>query len=63
MNHASSPLTTAATQHGKRWWTHADLALTRLELGLSESQRQWVITAYALAFGAFLLIGGRISDH
>jgi MFS family permease len=24
---------------------------------------QWVITAYALAFGGLLLLGGRIADH
>jgi EmrB/QacA subfamily drug resistance transporter len=32
-------------------------------LDLSDSQRQWVITAYALAFGALLLLGGRIADY
>ncbi|WP_309234456.1 MFS transporter [Nocardia sp. XZ_19_385] len=31
------------------------------ELGLSDANRQWVITAYALAFGGLLLLGGRIS--
>ncbi|MFQ6225783.1 MFS transporter [Nocardia sp. NPDC002869] len=31
------------------------------ELGLSDANRQWVITAYALAFGGLLLFGGRIS--
>ena len=29
------------------------------ELGFSTSDRQWVITAYALAFGSLLLLGGR----
>ncbi|WP_072802598.1 MFS transporter [Rhodococcoides yunnanense] len=33
------------------------------ELGLSDGQRQWVVTAYALAFGALLLLGGRIADY
>ena len=33
------------------------------ELGLSDGQRQWVVTAYALAFGAFLLLGGRVADY
>jgi EmrB/QacA subfamily drug resistance transporter len=33
------------------------------ELGLSDVQRQWVVTAYALAFGALLLLGGRIADY
>jgi EmrB/QacA subfamily drug resistance transporter len=32
------------------------------ELGFSDDDRQWVITAYALAFGSLLLIGGRIAD-
>jgi EmrB/QacA subfamily drug resistance transporter len=26
------------------------------------SERQWIVTAYALAFGSLLLLGGRISD-
>jgi len=32
------------------------------ELRFSDDSRQWVITAYALAFGSLLLIGGRIAD-
>ncbi|WP_211225542.1 MFS transporter [Amycolatopsis nigrescens] len=32
------------------------------ELGLSDGNRQWVITAYALAFGGLLLPGGRVSS-
>jgi EmrB/QacA subfamily drug resistance transporter len=32
------------------------------ELGFSDDDRQWVITAYALAFGSLLLLGGRIAD-
>lgn len=28
----------------------------------SETQLQWLITAYALAFGGFLLLGGRLAD-
>src|SRR3954453_20929379 len=32
------------------------------ELGFSSDDRQWVITAYALAFGSLLLLGGRIGD-
>jgi EmrB/QacA subfamily drug resistance transporter len=31
-------------------------------LAFSDDQRQWVITAYALAFGSLLLLGGRIGD-
>jgi EmrB/QacA subfamily drug resistance transporter len=32
-------------------------------LGFSDGSRQWVVTAYALAFGSLLLIGGRIGDY
>ncbi len=32
------------------------------DLGFSDGDRQWVITAYALAFGSLLLLGGRIAD-
>ena len=32
-------------------------------LGFSDAQRQWVITAYTLAFGGLLLVGGRIADN
>jgi len=32
------------------------------DLGFSADDRQWVITAYALAFGSLLLLGGRIGD-
>ncbi|WP_022883426.1 MFS transporter [Glaciibacter superstes] len=39
------------------------LPQAQLELGLSDSQRQWVVTAYALAFGALLLLGGRVADY
>jgi EmrB/QacA subfamily drug resistance transporter len=31
-------------------------------LDISLANRQWVVTAYALAFGGLLLLGGRISD-
>jgi EmrB/QacA subfamily drug resistance transporter len=31
-------------------------------LAFSNDQRQWIITAYALAFGSLLLLGGRIGD-
>ncbi|GAA1156343.1 MFS transporter [Kitasatospora gansuensis] len=32
------------------------------DLGISDANRQWVITAYLLAFGGLLLLGGRIGD-
>ncbi|MFR9757120.1 MFS transporter [Streptomyces sp. TR06-5] len=31
-------------------------------LDMSDSNRQWVITAYTLAFGGLLLLGGRVAD-
>ena len=31
-------------------------------LGFSDDSRQWIITAYALAFGGLLPLGGRLSD-
>jgi EmrB/QacA subfamily drug resistance transporter len=33
------------------------------ELGLTDVERQWVVTAYVLVFGALLLLGGRIADY
>ncbi|MFX9081367.1 MFS transporter, partial [Acinetobacter baumannii] len=38
------------------------LPSAQADLGFSDGDRQWVITAYSLAFGALLLFGGRISD-
>ena len=32
------------------------------ELGITDANQQWVITAYTLAFGSLLLLGGRIGD-
>jgi EmrB/QacA subfamily drug resistance transporter len=32
-------------------------------LGLSVTSRQWVVTAYTLAFAALLLLGGRLADR
>jgi len=31
-------------------------------LGFANGDRQWVVTAYALAFGSLLLVGGRLGD-
>ncbi|MEU6842587.1 MFS transporter [Streptomyces sp. NPDC046716] len=31
-------------------------------LGMSDANRQWVITSYTLAFGGLLLLGGRVAD-
>lgn len=32
------------------------------DLGISDADRQWMITAYTVAFGGLLLLGGRIAD-
>src|SRR6188472_706899 len=34
----------------------------KIDLGFSERNLQWVISAYALVFGGFLLLGGRAAD-
>src|SRR4051794_14670999 len=34
----------------------------QVDLGFSEQNLQWVISAYALVFGGFLLLGGRAAD-
>lgn len=38
------------------------LPTAQADLGFSDDTRQWVITAYALAFGSLLLLGGRLGD-
>ncbi|KMS70299.1 Puromycin resistance protein pur8 [Streptomyces regensis] len=38
------------------------LPSAQTDLGISDGNRQWVVTAYALAFGGLLLFGGRIAD-
>lgn len=39
------------------------LPQAQIALGMDDHLRQWVVTAYALAFGALLLLGGRIADY
>jgi drug resistance transporter, EmrB/QacA subfamily len=39
------------------------LPSAQLDLGITAANRQWVITAYTLAFGGLLLLGGRIADY
>ncbi|HEU5288243.1 MAG TPA: MFS transporter, partial [Candidatus Limnocylindria bacterium] len=34
----------------------------RTDLGFSESSLAWVVNAYMLFFGGFLLLGGRLGD-
>ncbi len=44
--------------------TIVNIALPAIQsdLGFSDAGRQWVVTAYALAFGSLLLLGGRLGD-
>jgi EmrB/QacA subfamily drug resistance transporter len=39
------------------------LPTAQRDLGFSDAQRPWVITAYTLTFAGLLLIGGRIADR
>jgi EmrB/QacA subfamily drug resistance transporter len=39
------------------------LPSAQIDLGITDADRQWVVTAYTLAFGGLLLLGGRISDY
>ncbi|SIM63493.1 MFS transporter [Micromonospora cremea] len=39
------------------------LPQAQADLGITDANRQWVITAYTLAFGGLLLLGGRIADY
>jgi EmrB/QacA subfamily drug resistance transporter len=39
------------------------LPQAQADLGISDANRQWVLTAYTLTFGGLLLLGGRIADY
>lgn len=39
------------------------LPSAQADLGISTADRQWVFTAYTLAFGGLLLLGGRVADY
>ncbi|GAA1880772.1 MFS transporter [Actinomadura bangladeshensis] len=45
--------------------TVVNIALPSIQrdLAISDGDRQWIITAYTLAFGGLLLLGGRIADY
>lgn len=45
--------------------TIVNIALPQAQaaLEISDANRQWMVTAYALPFGALLLLGGRIADY
>jgi len=38
------------------------LPAAQRDLGFTNGERQWIVTAYSLAFGSLLLLGGRLSD-
>ena len=38
------------------------LPTAQADLGFGNDSRQWIVTAYALAFGSLLLVGGRLAD-
>src|SRR5262245_23757281 len=45
--------------------TIVNIALPQAQhaLGITDANRQWVVTAYTLTFGGLLLLGGRIADY
>jgi EmrB/QacA subfamily drug resistance transporter len=45
--------------------TIVNIALPRVsaDLGIDAASQQWIVTAYTLTFGGFLLLGGRIADY
>src|SRR5436309_4493695 len=54
---------------GALFMTTVDLTIVNValptigrDLHFSESNLQWVVTAYGLTFGGFLLLGGRAAD-
>jgi MFS family permease len=46
--------------------TIVNVALERIQVALgftSQSDLQWIVTGYALTFGGFLLLGGKLADR
>ncbi|MCP2295497.1 drug resistance transporter, EmrB/QacA subfamily [Nocardia amikacinitolerans] len=39
------------------------LPFAQRDLGISEGDKQWALTAYTLIFGGLLLLGGRLADY
>ena len=39
------------------------LPYAQADLGISDANKQWVLTAYTLIFGGLLLLGGRLADY
>src|SRR5579875_2581712 len=42
--------------------TNVALPVIKRQLAFSDTSVQWVVTAYVLTFGGFLLLGGRVAD-
>src|SRR5215831_16748896 len=42
--------------------TNVALPSIKVDLGMSDSDLQWIVNAYTLMFGGFLLLGGRAGD-
>jgi MFS family permease len=38
------------------------LPAVSVDIGITAAAQQWIVTAYTLTFGGFLLLGGRIAD-
>jgi len=43
-------------------WAELVLPSIREDLGFSETSLVWVVNAYKLTFGGFLLLGGRLGE-
>nr|WP_120005773.1 MFS transporter [Nesterenkonia muleiensis] len=42
---------------------YAALPVIAVDLGFAPAEVQWVVTAYGVAIGGLLLLGGRLADH
>src|SRR3954464_8198660 len=42
--------------------TNVALPSIKVDLGMSDANLQWIVNAYTLLFGGFLLLGGRAAD-
>ncbi len=67
--HSSSPWAALALIVAAQFMVILDVAIVNvalpsieLDLGFSQSSLEWVVTAYAIVFGGFLLLGGRLAD-
>ncbi len=67
--HGSTPWAALALIVAAQFMVVLDVAIVNvalpsieLDLGFSQSALEWVVTAYAIVFGGFLLLGGRLAD-